>query len=134
MPEAPLDILAQVLLGMAVERSWGGEEAFELVRRAGPYLGLERRDFDAVLLYLAGGGAVLSNYPSYGKISIRDGRFEAANRMVSREYYRNIGAISDELHVRVVSRKNRTLGEVEEGFLSSLLPGDAFLIGASRCV
>lgn len=129
VPRAPLDVLAQVLLGMSIERTWAVDEAFHLVRRAGPYQELPRPDFDAVLTYLAGGGRVLGPYGTYGKIVIENGEFRVADKKVARDYFQNIGAISDEFHVRVVSRGNRRLGEVEEGFLASLQPGEPFVLG-----
>lgn len=138
-PIAPLDVLAQALLGMAVEREWALDEAFQLVRRAGPYLHLPRADFDRVMEYLAGGGKVLGGYhsaqgPLYGKIVIRDGRFVVASKRVARQYYLNIGTISDDFSVRVVFPNQRRLGEVEEGFLSELPPGEAFVIGGKAVV
>ena len=51
---APLDVLCQQLIGMACADDWGCEEAFALVRRAGPMAGLDRADFDACLSSLAG--------------------------------------------------------------------------------
>ncbi|MBI2685643.1 MAG: DEAD/DEAH box helicase [Acidobacteria bacterium] len=45
IPQAPLDVLAQCLPGMGDDI----EQAWELVRSAGPYLHLARRDFDRVL-------------------------------------------------------------------------------------
>lgn len=128
-PQTPLDVLAQALLGMSVERRWGCDEAFERVRRAGPYLGLARTDFDATLEYLAGGGPALAAYPRYGKILLHDGGFEAASPKVAREYYLNIGTISEDLMVKVIGRGNRRLGQVEEDFLETLQPGEAFTIG-----
>lgn len=132
---APLDVLAQVVLGMAVERDWGLDEAFDLIRQAGPYLELPRADFDAVVTYLAGGGAVLSGYqkdsnnPFYGKILVDGGRFRIASKRAARQFFFNIGTISDDYLIRVMLRNNRRLGEVEETFLGSLQPGDAFSIG-----
>ncbi|MDX2182189.1 MAG: DEAD/DEAH box helicase [Bryobacteraceae bacterium] len=129
MPRAPLDVLAQALLGMAVEREWGIEEAFDLVRRAGPYRDLSRADFDSVLDYLAGQGKVLAGYgEAFGKIRLRDAKFTVATRKIARAYYQNIGTISDDFQVKVVAR-NRHLGRVEESFLASLERGDAFVIG-----
>ncbi len=131
----PLDVLAQALLGMAVEREWGLDEAFTTIRKSGTYLDLTRDDFDAVAGYLAGGGAVLGGYrteagnPLYGKIVIEDGRFRVASKRVARQYFMNIGVNSDDYSIRVVLGNNRKLGEVEEGFLSGLQPGDAFSIG-----
>ncbi len=129
-PRAPLDVLAQALLGMAIEKPWTPDAAFRLVLRAGPFRSLTREDFDAVVVYLAGGGKVLGPYGDYGKIVLgRDGRYEAASRTVARQYYMNLGTISDDYQVKVVGRNNRIIGRVEENFLADLKPGEAFVIG-----
>ncbi len=129
IPANALDVLAQALLGMGVEREWGIDEALAVVRRAGPYLQLPESDFQAVLEYLAGGGRVLGGYGTYGKIIVENGRFRVASRTVARSYYMNIGTISDEYMVRVMLRGSKKLGEVSEGFVGSLQPGEAFVIG-----
>jgi len=126
VPRAPLDVLAQSLLGMAVERQWKLDEAYALVRRAGPYANLSRDDFDAVVNYLSGGGRVLG---AYGKIVVDDGMMRVASRKAAREYYTNIGAISDDFQVKIMLRGRSNLGSVEEGFLATLQPGEAFIIG-----
>lgn len=128
-PRAPLDVLAQALLGLSLERDYPLDEAYDLIRRAGPYRDLPRTDFDAVIEYLAGGGKVLGPYGTFGKIVVQDGRFRVASRKVAQRYYLNIGTISDDFHVQVMARGNRRLGSVEEDFLTSLLPGEAFVIG-----
>ena len=128
-PEAPLDVLAQVLLGLSVEHEYSLNDAFDLVRGAGPYRNLTRPDFDAVVEYLAGGGKVLGPYGSFGKIVVAEGRMKVASRKVAQSYYLNIGTISDDYHVQVMARGNRRLGSVEESFLASLQPGEAFVIG-----
>ncbi|BDC50781.1 helicase [Bryobacterales bacterium F-183] len=131
VPQAPLDVLAQVVLGMSIERTWTFDEAYALVRRAGPYRGLSREDFETVLRYLAGEGKVLSGYgPLYGKIVIENGNtFRVATKRVAREYYMNIGVISDDIHVKVLMRGNRKIGEVEEGFIANLRKDEAFTLG-----
>src|SRR5690606_31250599 len=78
IPEAPLDVLAQAVLGMSVESEWDLGEAYEMVRQAGPFLALSETDFAAVLEYLAGGGRVLGPYGTYGKIVVEDGRMRVA--------------------------------------------------------
>jgi ATP-dependent Lhr-like helicase len=128
VPRAPLDVLAQTLLGMSIERAWPLQEAFEMVRQAGPYQELTRSDFDSVIEYLAGGGPVLGPGGRYGKIVVDSGMFRVASRKVARMYYSNIGAISDDSQIKVVTGRNRLLGAVEENFLSSLQPGEAFIL------
>ena len=133
VPSAPLDVLAQVLLGMSIERAWKFDEAFELVKRAGPYENLTREDFDDVLVYLAGGGRVLGAYGTYGKIAVSEDAFRVESQKVARSFYMNAGVISDDFQMKIVSRGNRRLGEVEESFITSLEPGQAFVI-AGRSV
>ena len=133
IPAAPLDVLAQSLLGMSIERTWRLDEAFDMVRRAYPYARMPRSDFDAIIEYLAGGGKVLGSYESYGKIVVENGTFRVAGPKVARQYYMNTGVISDDYQVKVVGKGNRRLGEVEESFLGALQPGDAFIMGG-RCV
>ncbi len=134
VPKAPLDVLAQVLLGMAVEREWSLAEAWELVRRAGPYAELSEKDFHAVLDYLAGGGKVLGGDAEYGKIVLTRDGFRVASRRVARNYYQNIGTISDDYAIRVVTKTQKRLGDVEESFLSSLQAGEAFVIAGQSVV
>lgn len=129
IPSAPLDVLAQVLLGMSIERDWGVDEAFALVKRSGPYFQLTRKDFDDVLVYLSGEGKVLGPYGTYGKIELRDGKFRVASTKIARNYYLNVGVISTDYEMKVISSRNRQLGAVEEAFIASLRPDEAFIMG-----
>jgi ATP-dependent Lhr-like helicase len=129
IPSAPLDVLAQVLLGMSIEQEWTCDAAFELVERAGPYLELSREDFDEVLRYLSGQGKVLGPYGTYGKIILENGRFHVAKGKTARNYYMNLGVISSDVEMKVVSARSRMLGAVEESFINSLQPNEAFIMG-----
>jgi ATP-dependent helicase Lhr and Lhr-like helicase len=129
IPETPLDVLAQVLLGMSIEGEWDCEEAFQTVIKAGPFASLSRSDFDAVLRYLSGQGGVLGSYGTYGKITIREGKFQVADSKTTRTYYLNVGVISSDFEMNIVSARNRRLGAVEESFIASLQPNEAFIMG-----
>ena len=129
IPGAPLDVLAQVLLGMSIEGPWILDEAYELVRRSGPYSELSRQDFDDVIGYLSGQGKVLGSYGTYGKIKIESGSMRVADAKTARNYYLNAGVISADFEMRVVSVRNRQLGAVEESFIAGLQPDEAFIMG-----
>jgi len=129
IPGVPLDVLAQVLLGMSIEGEWSADEAFRVVTGAGPFQDLTRSDFDDVLLYLSGAGKVLGSYGTYGKIILQDGKFKVANTKTARDYYMNAGVISTDFEMKVISNRNRQLGAVEEAFISSLQPNEAFIMG-----
>lgn len=129
IPGLPLDVLAQVLLGMSIERAWPLDEAYQLVTRAGPYLDLSLTDFDEVIDYLAGRGPVLGNYGTYGKIVLENGTFRVTDTKTARQYYMNAGVISADYEMKIVSVRNRQLGSVEEGFIAGLQPNEAFIMG-----
>lgn len=132
--DAPLDVLAQHLVGMAMEGGYTADEAFAVVRRSRCFVQLERRSFDAVLRYLKGGGAALEKQYSetFGKVIEVEGKLAVPSRKVEREYLANVGVIHTEGMVTVYLGKRR-LGQIEEGFLKRLKVGDVFVL-AGRMV
>jgi ATP-dependent Lhr-like helicase len=105
------------------------DDAFALVKRAGPYQDLPRKDFDDTVEYLAGGGRVLGGYDTYGKIKLHNESFEVADAKTARAYYMNAGVISSDYEMKIVSARHRPIGSVEESFIASLQPDEAFIMG-----
>ena len=130
VPSAPLDVLAQQLVGMSAVAFWRDDDAYALVRRAASYRDLSREDFDAVLDYLADASDAMAGRRVYAKLERRDGGFEARSRSVATIFYQNVGTISGGASIRVKPRGSPTpIGTVEEDFLEQLRPGDRFLLG-----
>jgi ATP-dependent Lhr-like helicase len=125
-----LDVLAQHLLLMAASAAFLPDEMFAEVRRAAPYAGLGRRDFDDVLRFVEDGGYALSHYDRWRKL-FRDaeGRVHVANARVARQARMNLGTIVEQplLKVRLAGRGGAALGEVEEYFANGLREGDTFM-------
>lgn len=139
-----LDVLAQHILGMACAAPFDADALYAEVRAAAPYRALSRADFDAALDFVATGGYALRAYERYAKIRrTKDGLWRVANPMVAQAYRLNIGTIVEAtlLKVRLVSARGaakggvagrvrfggRILGEVEEYFIETLVPGDTFV-------
>jgi len=138
-----LDVLAQHVLGRACGEPFIADELYREIRTAAPYNGLSRTDFDAVVDFVATGGYALKAYERFAKIrQTKDGRWRVANPMVAQRYRMNVGTIveADMLKVRLVrsraggaghtgriARGGRVLGEVEEYFIETLVPGDTFV-------
>lgn len=131
IPKNALDVLAQHIVGMSLERRWNVKEAYRLVRRSYNYHTLSKEDFMNVLRYLAGFYSDLEERQVYRKIWFDEdegifGR-KASSRMI---YYLNIGTIPDEADYTVVLDKLRTpLGHLSEAFVERLSPGDVFVLG-----
>ncbi len=129
IPRNPLDILAQHLVGMALESKWHIDDAYRLVRRSYSFHSLPREDFLDVLRFLAGRYG-LEEHKVYAKIWLDEeegvfGRKRGA-RMI---YYLNSGAIPDEVKLQVYTLDGRFVGELEEAFVQILAPGDIFVLG-----
>jgi len=130
VPVAPLDVLAQQLVGMAAVARWRDDDAYALVRRAASYATLSRADFDAVLDYLADTSETMEERRVYAKLVRENGAFEARGRSVATIFYQNVGTIAGGASVRIKPRgASAPIGTVEEDFLEQLRPGDRFLLG-----
>jgi ATP-dependent Lhr-like helicase len=124
-----LDVLAQHVLGVACSGPFHPDDLFAEVRRAAPYAGLSRRDFDDVLRFVEDGGYALAHYTQWRKL-FRDseGRIHVKNERVARQHRMNIGTIVEEPMLKVrLGARGPVLGEVEEYFANLLSPGDTFM-------
>jgi ATP-dependent helicase Lhr and Lhr-like helicase len=133
-----LDVLAQHVLGCACGAPFRSDELFAEVRTAAPYAALSRDDFDAVVDFVATGGYALKAYDRFARIRPgKDGFWRIAHPGVAQRYRLNVGTIveADMLRVRLVCsrasklipRGGRVLGQVEEYFVETLVPGDTFV-------
>lgn len=132
--ENPLDVLAQHIVGMAMEGGYTREKVFRTVRAAYSFQTITASDLDLVLNYLAGGGRSLEKQysDSFGKIIWNGEELTVPNKKVEREYLANVGVIHTEGMVNVILGKRR-LGQVEENFMKRLKHGDIFVL-AGRTV
>ncbi len=134
-----LDVLAQHILGRACAGPFDADEFFAEVTRAWTYRNLTRGDFDAAMDYVATGGYALRAYEKYAKLKRReDGLWRLTHPLIAQQYRLNMGTIVEAamLKVRIASVKRRagkrvvtggrSLGELEEWFLSQLSIGDTF--------
>lgn len=131
IPKNCLDVLAQQVVGMAIEKKWDVNEAFKLIRQSYCYSNLSFEKFLSVLRYLSGMYENLENYRVYGKIWFdeKDLTFGRRGSLLRVIYATNIGTIPDEVAVRVYDEKNRLVGSIEEEFLERLAKGDVFTLG-----
>ncbi len=133
-----LDVLAQHVLGCACGEPFFSNDLYAEVKTAAPYSALTRADFDAAVDFVATGGYALKAYDRFARIREgKDGRWRITNPNVAQRYRLNVGTIveADMLKVRlvrsraskVISRGGRLLGEVEEYFIETMVPGDTFV-------
>ncbi|TKW65708.1 MAG: ligase-associated DNA damage response DEXH box helicase [Paracoccus denitrificans] len=125
-----LDVLCQQILLTACAGPFDAEKLFAEFRRAGPYAALSRAQFDDCLDFVATGGYALRAYDRWQRLVERGGLWQLRDPRAAKMIRMNIGTITDTETLKVRNRHGGApLGEVEEAFAASLLPGDTFLIG-----
>ncbi|MBV9439048.1 MAG: hypothetical protein JOZ24_03545, partial [Candidatus Eremiobacteraeota bacterium] len=128
VPDAPLDVLAQWLVGLcAPDRRVAIAEALALARRAYPYRDVREDDLRACVAYLCGGGAG-PDKAHVRRIGADADAMYGLGRAVSGAYFENVGTIPDESMMPVSGAGGAGIGRLEEGFASALRVGDVFLL------
>jgi len=131
-----LDVLAQHVLGTACAAPFSPDVLFQEVRQAAPYAHLTRKDFDAVVDFVATGGYALRAYDRYARLRpMANGRLRLAHPRLAQEYRLNAGVIVEDpmVEIRLQSKGRpagaggRKLGELEEYFVEQLSVGDTFV-------
>lgn len=131
LPDAPLDVLAQLLLSLCVRRQYSGDQLFNLVRRIGSFNRLSRPRFQLILDMLCGTwqdtrlrelAPRLFLDPLTACYSARPG--------VEQLLYMNGGTIPDRGYFALrTSEGEISLGELDEEFVWERKIGDSFALG-----
>jgi ATP-dependent Lhr-like helicase len=130
VPKNALDVLAQHIIGMSLNRKWNIDEAYDLVRRAYAYHDLGKDDFMSLVNYLAGNYVGLESRRVYGKIwyDEKEQAFGKRGMLAKVIYMLNLGTIPDEVAINVYVAK-KWIGNIEEEFLTKLKKDDVFALG-----
>ena len=122
-----LDVLAQHILALACAAPFEERDMLAEIRSAAPYAGLKDETFAEILNFIATGGYALKAYDKFRRlVPGGDGRWRIARPAVAVQHRMNAGIIVEQPLMAVRFKNGRKLGTVEEGFASTLAPGDHF--------
>ncbi|HWB02904.1 MAG TPA: ligase-associated DNA damage response DEXH box helicase [Verrucomicrobiales bacterium] len=126
---APLDLLAQHLITVALGGGFREEEMLAEVRSTHSYANLTDDEWKWTLRFITTGGA-LHAYPQYHKVTLgEDGVYRLTDERMARMHRFSIGTIVAGASVSIQLRSGRRLGSVEEWFISHIQPGRCFIFG-----
>jgi ATP-dependent Lhr-like helicase len=122
-----LDVLAQHVLAIACAGPFEEEQLLAEIRSAAPYAGFSHESFREIVDFVATGGYALRAYDRFRRIvEEAPGRWRLSRPTIAQQHRLNAGVIVEQPLVDVRFRGGRKLGTVEEGFASTLTPGDHF--------
>ena len=129
-PDAPLDVLAQHCVTVALGGGFHPEALAAEVRQTVAYENLSDVAWNWCLDFVRQGGPTLAAYPDYRRVVPDEhGVWRAANAEVGKRHRLNIGAIVSDAAILVQygpAPRGPKLGTVEETFIARLQPGDRF--------
>jgi len=128
IPMNALDVLAQQIIGMAIDEVWNEKELYDAIRQSYCYQSLKYDDFNQIISYLAGEYVDLEDRHIYARIWRSEGSIGKRGKMGRVIYMTNIGTIPDETFI-TVKIGNETIGHLDENFVERLKPGDVFTLG-----
>ena len=134
-PTKPFDCLVQHLVTIAAGTGFIADQLFAEVKTAWSYRDLTREEFDWALAFDEGGGSSLAAYPDYHRIARHvdeddPERYRIPRDDLARRHRMSIGTIVSDtaMFVAWLSTSAR-LGQIEEGFIARMKPGDVFVFG-----
>jgi ATP-dependent Lhr-like helicase len=120
------DVLLQYMVTRAIGGGFRPEELYRELCSTYSYQELTYEEWGWLIDFITTGGQTLHAYDEFHKAVIEDHRVVVNDRGVTNRHKMNIGTIVSEAMVNVRMNNGRSLGSVEEYFISHLKPGDVF--------
>ncbi len=138
--DKPLDVLVQHIVTIATGGGFDGLALRDEVRRAYSFRSLTDQEWDWAMDFVRRGGPTLGAYPEFARIVPLDPqtipaeqpdegprRWTVASKKIAAMHRMNIGTITADAMMRVQFVSGRSLGTIEESFISRLNEGDVFV-------
>ncbi len=127
-PQAPLDVLVQHLVTVALGGGFVPDALYAEVRRTAAYADLTPAQWQWCLDFVHQGGPSLAVYPDFQRVvPDEDGVWRVPDARLARRHRSNIGTIVSDAAMTVQFVGGAKLGTVEESFIARLKPGDVFM-------
>ncbi len=127
----PLDVLVQHLITLVLGQPARPEDLKKEILSTHSYHDLTDTEWDWCLAFITNGGK-LAQYPQYKKAVLDKGRLGVPDKRTAQLHRLNIGTIASDAAITVKFTGGRTLGSVEESFISKLKPGKQFVFAGRR--
>ena len=126
------DVLIQYMVTIATGDGFISEELLEEVKTTHCYADITQDEWDWMLAFVTTGGKTLHGYDEYHKVVNIDGAYKVSSRRVAMRHRMHIGTIVGDAIMQVKFMSGGYVGTIEEYFISSLQPGEAFVLAGRR--
>lgn len=126
------DVLVQYLVTLAVSDGFREAEIYEEVRNTYCYQTITREEWEWVLRFITIGGDSLQSYEDFNKVKVSEGLFKVESRKIAMRHRLSMGTIVGNSAMIVKRKRGKTIGTIEEYFISRLKIGDTFVFAGQR--
>lgn len=126
------DVLLQHIITCAIGGGIDKLTFYEEIITTACFAELSFEEFEYCLNFLITGGKAFSAYSEYRKLVQKEEMLTVDDPQIVRRHKMNIGTIVSDSYTVIKLMRGKTLGTIEESFLSQLKPGDNFLFGGKR--
>ena len=124
--DSPLDLLAQHLITLALGGGFEESETISEIRSAWSYRNLSKDEWDWTIEFIVRGGKTLGAYDQFKRVVNENGFFSVQSRLIGRFHRMSIGTITSDPAILVKFQKGKSLGTIEESFISRIQKGSNF--------
>lgn len=125
--DCPLDVLVQHVVTCAAGGGFDEQKLYDEVCGAACYAGLTPQQWQWVMDFVVRGGQALTAYPQYARIKQQNGKFGPSTPTIARDHRLGIGTIASDPAMLVKFKSGKTLGTIEESFITRLRPSEKFV-------
>lgn len=130
------DVLLQHIVTCAIGGGIDKKEFYNEIITSYCYADLSFEEYEMCLFFLTTGGSAFTAYPEYRKIELDNELLVVNDPQIIKRHRMNIGTIISDSQAVIKMMKGKSLGKslgtIEESFLTQLKPGDNFLFGGKR--
>jgi ATP-dependent Lhr-like helicase len=126
------DVLLQHIVTCAIGGGIEKKAFYEEIKTTLCFADLNNEEYEQCIHFLLSGGNALGAYSEYKKLVAQGEFLTVEDPLIIRRHKMNIGTITSDSYALIKLMRGKSLGTIEESFLSQLNPGDNFLFGGKR--
>ncbi|MDE0861784.1 MAG: ligase-associated DNA damage response DEXH box helicase [Akkermansiaceae bacterium] len=130
--QKPLDVLVQHLVTVCIGEPTSIADLRQEIKSTYAYRDLDYEEWQWAIEFITIGGKTLSSYPGYQKVIKEDGELTVTDKRLIQTHRLSIGTITSFPNIHLVYQSGRSLGTVEESFISKIPTGGAFIFGGRQ--
>jgi ATP-dependent Lhr-like helicase len=124
--DRPLDVLVQHVVTCAAGGGFDSDALYKEVKTAACYARLTQEQWRWVMDFVERGGEALTAYPQYARIKRQNKKWGPSTPTIAKDHRMGIGTIASDPAMLVKFNSGKTLGTIEESFVTKLRPGERF--------